>query len=333
MATSMMRAAVVADGVLTYQRQHPRPKPDDGAVLVRVLRAGICDTDLQILRGYMRFRGILGHEFVGVAEGGTYHRQRVVGEINCACARCELCMGGLANHCPDRSVLGILGHDGAFADYLTLPERNLHVVPPEISVDEAVFVEPLAAAFQIARQVSLDKRTRAAVLGDGKLGYLVAQVLKLHGCQVLVVGKHAENLRTIERLGIGTEQLDQLRRVREFSLVVDCTGSPTGLPTALELVRPRGTIVLKTTTADANEIRLAPLVIDEVTVVGSRCGPFATAIESLRTKKIEVSAIIDDVYALSDVAAAVDAARRPGARKILLAVDESLPSIKRLRRV
>jgi len=328
-----MRAVTVADGKLAFTRDHPRPSPEAslGEVLVRVERAGICDTDLQLIKGYMNFRGVLGHEFVGVAQSGSYAGRRVAAEINCSCARCEMCTGGLANHCPNRTVLGILNHDGAFADYIAVPERNLHVVPGEIGVDEAVFIEPLAAACQIPRQVPLDKRTRALVLGDGKLGNLVAQVLRNHGCQVLVAGKHPEKLRIIERLGVGTEQINQLRRVRNYTLVVDCTGSPTGIATALELVRPRGTIVLKTTVAHAAELQLAPIVIDEITLVGSRCGPFPIAIEALRAKKVEVAPLIQDIYRLTDAAQAIEAAGQPGATKILLAIDESLPSIKRLK--
>lgn len=326
-----MRAVTVAGGKVAVDREYPKPVPGDGEVLVRVERAGICDTDLQIIRGYMGFHGVLGHEFVGVAQSGTYSGRRVAAEINVSCARCELCQGGLSNHCPNRTVLGILGHDGAFADYIAVPERNLHVVPNEIGVDEAVFVEPLAAAFQIPRQVPLDKRTKSLVLGDGKLGNLVAQVLKAQGCQVLLAGKYLEKLRIIERLGVGTELIGQLRRVRSYGVVVDCTGSPSGLQTALEFVRPRGTIVLKTTCAAATELNLAPIVIDEITVVGSRCGPFQTAIDALRTKRVEVAPLIQDVYRLTDAAAALDAASQPGGMTILLAVDEALPSIKRIR--
>ncbi|MBI3467274.1 MAG: alcohol dehydrogenase catalytic domain-containing protein [Planctomycetes bacterium] len=326
-----MRAAVALDGKLVMSREHAKPVPQEGEVLVRVTRAGICDTDLQILQGYMGFRGVLGHEFVGVAQSGKFAGRRITSEINCSCARCEMCQGGLSNHCPNRTVLGILGHDGAFADYLAVPERNLHVVPNEIGVDEAVFIEPLAAAFQIPRQVQVDKRSKVLVLGDGKLGILVAQVLKAQGCQVLVAGKYPEKLRIVERLGAATELIGQLRRVRAYNVVVDCTGSPTGLPAALEFVRPRGTIVLKTTVATGTELHLAPIVIDEITLVGSRCGPFATAIEALRTKRIEVASLVQDIYRLTDAAQAIEAAAQPGATKILLAVDEAVPSIKRLK--
>jgi threonine dehydrogenase-like Zn-dependent dehydrogenase len=326
-----MRAVAMTETGVSVSREYPRPKAGEGEVLVRVLRAGICDTDLQIMRGYMGFRGILGHEFVGVAQSGSYSGRRVASEINVSCARCEMCQGGLANHCPTRTVLGILGHDGAFADYVAVPERNLHVVPTEIGVDEAVFIEPLAAAFQIPRQIPIDRRAKTLVLGDGKLGNLVAQVLKSLGCQVLVAGKHPEKLRIIERLGVGTELVNDLRRVRNYGLVIDCTGSPTGLPAALEFVRPRGVIVLKTTVAATIDLTAAPIVIDEITVIGSRCGPFPTAIEALRSKKIEVAPLIHDVYRLTDATAALDAASQNGSLKILLAVDEATPSIKRIR--
>jgi len=329
--TDRMRAVTVADGKVSLVRDFAKPVPGEGEVLLRVQRAGICDTDLQIVRGYMGFRGVLGHEFVGIAQSGSYAGRRVAAEINVSCARCDMCQGGLSNHCPNRTVLGILGHDGAFADFLCVPERNLHVVPNEIGVDEAVFIEPLAAAFQIPRQIPLDKRTKALVLGDGKLGNLVAQVLKNHGCQVLLAGKYPEKLHIIERLGVGTELIGQLRRVRNYGVVVDCTGSPSGLSTALEFVRPRGTIVLKTTVALPDQINLAPVVIDEITVVGSRCGPFQTAIEALRTKRVEVVSLIQDIYRLSDAPQAIEAAAAAGAMKILLAPDESAPSIKRIR--
>jgi threonine dehydrogenase-like Zn-dependent dehydrogenase len=326
-----MRAVTVNDGRLAVVREYPRPQPANGEVLIRVQRAGICATDLQILRGYMGFRGVLGHEFVGIAQSGVHAGRRVAAEINVSCARCELCQSGLANHCPNRTVLGILGHDGAFADFVAVPERNLHVVPTDVAVDEAVFIEPLAAAFQIPRQVPVDRRAKVLVLGDGKLGNLVAQVLKLSGCQVLVAGKHTEKLRIIERLGIGAELVSELRRVRNYGLVVDCTGSPSGLSTALEFVRPRGTIVLKTTIVSPAELMLAPIVIDEITLVGSRCGPFPTAIDALRNKKIEVASLIQDVYRLSDAAQAMQAAAQTGTLKVLLAVDETAPSIKRIR--
>ena len=328
---AVMRAVTVGDGRLVVSEQYAMPVPVEGEILVRVTRAGICDTDLEILQGYMGFKGVLGHEFVGVAQSGNFAGTRVAGEINCSCARCEMCMGGSSNHCPNRTVIGILGHDGAFADYLVLPERNLHVVPSEISEDEAVFIEPLAAAFQITRQVPLDKRTQVLVLGDGKLGNLVAQVIKLHGCRVLVAGKYPQKLEAIERFGIGTELVDQLRRVRNYNLVVDCTGSPTGLPTALEFVRPRGTVVLKTTMAGDAQMSLAPVVIDEITLVGSRCGPFVTAIEALRLKQIQVAPLVQEIYRLGSAPEAMAAAARPGVLKVLLAVDETVPAMKRLK--
>jgi len=327
---AMMRAVTFSDGAIKFRDDYPRPEPTSDEVLVRVTRAGICDTDLQIVAGYMSYRGVLGHEFVGVAEGGSLAGQRVVGEINCSCGQCDLCLGGLANHCPNRTVLGILGRDGAFADYLTLPERNLHAVPDELSDDEAVFVEPLAAAFQITRQVRLSERTRVLVLGDGKLGYLVAQVVKLQNAPVTVAGKYPEKLELLEHVGVGTVAVDELRRLPAFDVVVDATGSPSGIELALQVVRPRGTVVVKTTVAERTELKLADVVVNEITLVGSRCGPFPAAIEALKQRRIEVIPLIQDIYSLAHAEAAIAAAAKPGARKVLLAVDESVPAVKRV---
>lgn len=323
--------AVVLDGGVAVRRDYPVPVPEQDEVLVRVTRAGICDTDLQLMAGYMGFRGVPGHEFVGVAQGGKYKGKRVTAEINCGCGKCELCVGGMANHCPNRTVVGILGRDGAFADYVRVQERNVHALPDELGDDEAVFVEPLAAAFQVPRQVPLERRHKVLVLGDGKLGNLVAQVVKLYGCQVMVVGKHERKLQLVERLGIPAERLDEFRRRRAHDIVVDCTGREGGLAAAMEFVRPRGTIVLKTTVAGPHSVNLAPIVVDEVTVVGSRCGPFGTAIDALRSKKVQVLPLVDEIYRLEDAAGALEAAREPERLKVLLAVDETVPAVKRLR--
>lgn len=325
-----MRAVVYTDGQVRFETDYPVPEPKPGEVLVRVVRAGICDTDLQIMKGYMGFEGVMGHEFVGVAQNGVLRGKRVVAEINCSCGKCEMCIGGMANHCPNRTVLGIDRHDGVFADFVAVPEKNLHVVPDEISDDEAVFIEPLAAAFQITRQVRIDSRTRALVLGDGKLGYLVSQVLRLQGAQVTVAGKYPEKLALIERLGVEVEHVEHLRRVRQYHVVVDCTGSSEGVAMALQFVRPLGTVVLKTTVATPTSLHLAPVVVDEITLIGSRCGPFAVAIEALRARRVEVTPMIQDIYALPLAEQALQAAAQPGARKILLAIDETVPSIKKI---
>jgi threonine dehydrogenase-like Zn-dependent dehydrogenase len=236
-----MRAIVLNHGRLSHAAGHPTPVLRDGEVLVRVLRAGVCETDLQLVRGYMGFNGVLGHEFVGVAESGPFEGRRVVGEINCSCWACPTCKAGRPSHCPNRTVLGILNHDGAFADLIAVPQRNLHAVPDSIPDDVAVFTEPVAAAFQIPAQIPIDRTDRVVVLGDGRLGNLCAQVLARLSDHVTVVGKHAEKLAL---LGLATKLLADLEPDHSADIVVDCTGSPTGLPTALSLVRPRGTIVL-----------------------------------------------------------------------------------------
>ena len=313
-----MQAIVLTKSGVEFDRSRPKPIPHPGEVLVRVLYAGICETDLQLVRGYMGFQGVLGHEFVGIAESGRFAGQRVVGEINCACRNCETCRAGLPTHCPQRTVLGILNHDGAFADYIAVPEENLHAVPDAVESTSAVFVEPLAAAFQIPAQLKLLGSENVVVLGDGRLGNLCAQVLALSGCRVLAVGKHPRKLALLEQRGIRTQLLESLYVEHWADIVVDCTGSPTGLPTALRFVRPRGTIVLKTTVAGEQTLALAPLVIDEITLVGSRCGPFIPAIEALAAGTVDVQPMIDKIAPLRDGLRLLDEARTTPAMKILL---------------
>lgn len=313
-----MQAVVLNPDGVRFDPNRSRPTPAAGEVSVRVLRAGICETDLQLIEGYMGFRGVLGHEFVGVAEDGRLQGQRVVGEINCGCGRCESCRSGMQNHCPQRSVLGILNHDGAFAEYVAVPETNLHAVPAEIDTETAVFTEPLAAAFEIPAQFPLEPNQRVIVLGDGRLGNLCAQVVALSGCRLTVVGKHPDKLALLARLGIHTVLLTDLQAEQNADLVVDCTGSATGLPMALRLVKPRGTVVLKTTVAGEQRLSMAPLVIDEITLVGSRCGPFDRALEALRQRLVTVAPLITARYALSDITAALQRARQPDQLKVLL---------------
>lgn len=316
-----MRAVVLDGDGVRFRSDHPAPALAAGEVVVRVLCAGICETDLQLIRGYMGFRGVLGHEFVGIAESGPFRGRRVVGEINTSCGTCDFCRSGLANHCPTRSVIGILNHDGAFADVVYVPQANLHLVPDNVPTLSAVFTEPLAAAFQIPEQVALRTGQRVVVLGDGRLGNLCAQVLARGGCAVTVVGKHSRKLALLSRLGLATLRLDELPQERCADLVVDCTGSPTGLATALSIVRPRGTIVLKTTVAGAQTVALAPVVIDEVTIVGSRCGPFPRALAALRENQIDVAPLIDGTYPLEEAEMAFERARTEPVLKLVLAVD------------
>jgi threonine dehydrogenase-like Zn-dependent dehydrogenase len=299
---------------------YPEPTLRDGEVMVDVLRAGICETDLQLVRGYMGFQGILGHEFVGVARSGPLAGRRVVGEINCTCLACDTCRAGRPSHCPNRSVLGILNHDGAFADLIAVPQRNLHAVPDSVPTDAAVFAEPLAAAFQIPAQLTIRREDRILVLGDGRLGNLCAQVLAATSDHVQVVGKHADKLALLRSLGISTALLSDQPEDRSMDIVVDCTGSPTGLPTALRLVRPRGTIVLKTTVAGDQTMAWAPVVIDEVTIVGSRCGPFDQALASLEAGRVSVMPLVSGRFGLSKGIEALEQASQKSVMKVLLDV-------------
>jgi threonine dehydrogenase-like Zn-dependent dehydrogenase len=314
-----MRAIVLEDDV-RVRPDYPDPMPKPGEVRVRVLCAGICETDLQLIRGYMGFRGVLGHEFVGIAESGPFAGRRVVGEINCACRHCDLCRRGLPTHCSNRTVLGILDHDGAFADTITVPQDNLHVVPDDMPTDIAVFTEPVAAAFQIPAQIQVQRTDRVVVLGDGRLGNLCAQVLAGFSDHVVVVGKHANKLALLHSLGIATVLRDHVEARREADVVVDCTGSDTGLPTAMKLVRPRGTIVLKTTVAGEQTLAWAPFVIDEITLVGSRCGPFDQALKALAEGRVSVAPLISDRFDLSEGANALEHARTKPVLKVLLDV-------------
>ncbi len=292
------------------------PTASASEVILRVRMVGICDTDLQLARGYMNFRGVLGHEFVAQTAAG----RRVTAEINASCHDCPTCRAGRPGHCPHRTVLGILDHDGAMADLVRVPARNLHEIPRGIEDMEAVFIEPLAAAFRIAEQVELGPAVEVAILGDGKLGLLSAWVARLAGARVTLIGKHPSKL-ALAGEGIATHTLDHSESLaKSFDVVVDCTGSDSGFPTALGLVRPCGTVVLKTTVAGQYTIDMATIVIDEVRVVGSRCGPFPRAIAALESRQIDVRPLIGSVFDLDDAEEAFKAASAKGARKILMTV-------------
>lgn len=316
-----MRALVLDETGVHLQTDRPEPVAGPGEVLVRVLRAGICETDLQLVRGYKAFRGVLGHEFVGVALGGRFEGRRVVSEINCSCWTCDACRAGRPGHCPERTVLGIHDRDGAFADLIAVPERNLYAVPDEIDTDAAVFTEPVAAAFQIPAQITVPPDARVVVLGDGRLGNLCAQVLAGTSDHVTVVGKHASKLARLKDMGIETRLVDEMAGApRDADIVVECTGSETGLPAALALVRPRGTIVLKTTIAGMQTLALAPVVVDEVTIVGSRCGPFDRALDALTNGLVDVLSLVSSRVDLSEGVGALQRAGEPGVLKVLLDV-------------
>ena len=283
--------------------------------LVRVTLSGICNTDLEIARGYAGFEGTLGHEFVGVIEGGT----RVVGEINAGCGHCALCLSGDSRHCPTRTVLGIVGRDGAHAELLKLPLANLLPVPDEIPDAHAVFVEPLAAACGILERAAIDRESKVAVIGDGKLGLLCAQVIATTGAELTLIGKHASKLQLAERKDIETLLAERAsRRARAFDVVVEASGSPTGFGLALDLLRPRGVLVLKSTFHGATEMDAARIVVDEISVVGSRCGRFSPALDLLKQGKIDVENMISEEFPLAEGVRAMARAAERGVMKVLL---------------
>ena len=293
----------------------------EGEALVRVTTAGICNTDLEIVRGYANFHGTLGHEFVGIVEASPDPSQigwRVVGEINAGCGQCDLCHAGDARHCANRSVLGIVNRDGAFAEYVSLPPVNLLKVPDAISDRQAVFTEPLAAACEILEQVTITPNSRVAVLGDGKLGQLIARVLATTGCNLLLIGKHAEKLQLAAEAGIATIELAQLKveSNRPFDFVVEASGSAAGLQMSLDLVKPCGTIILKSTFHGAVQLDTSRIVVNEISLIGSRCGRFAKALALLETGKIKVESLIAAEFPLTQGLAAMQQAA--GGLKVLL---------------
>lgn len=300
----------------------PIPQREDEA-LVRVTTAGICNTDLEIVRGYAGFHGTIGHEFVGIVEASPDPSQigwRVVGEINAGCGRCDLCRIGDARHCPQRTVLGIVGRDGAFAEYLTLPTVNLLRVPDAVSDAQAVFTEPLAAACEILEQVAIAATQRVAVIGDGKLGLLIARVLATTGCDLVLIGKHAKKLALAAKAGIKTIELAQLQvnPNRRFDFVVEASGATAGLQLALSLVKPRGAIILKSTFHGAVQLDTSRIVVDEISIIGSRCGRFEKALDLLATGQVDVESLIAAEYPLSEGIVAMQQAEKAGRLKVIL---------------
>jgi len=283
--------------------------------LVRVTLSGICNTDLEIARGYAGFNGTIGHEFVGVDESG----RRVVGEINAGCGKCDLCLAGDSRHCATRTVLGIHGRDGAHAEFLQLPKVNLLPVPDGVPDEHAVFTEPLAAACGILERVTINSDDRVAVIGDGKLGLLCAQVIALTGASLLLIGKHAPKLRIAERRGIETTTPTRAaKQKRQFDVVVEASGSASGFGLALELLRPRGQLVLKSTFHGKTELDAAPIVVDEISIVGSRCGRFQPALDLLQKKAVDVDSLISEEYSLAKGVHAMRRAATKGVLKVLL---------------
>ncbi|HMA39079.1 MAG TPA: alcohol dehydrogenase catalytic domain-containing protein [Gemmatimonadales bacterium] len=294
------------------------PEPPPGEALVRVLAAGICNTDLELVRGYYPYTGVLGHEFAGeVVSDGALAGKRVVGEINAVCGECRACRAGRRTHCERRTVLGIVNRHGAFAEYLTLPVENLHVIPDGVSTEVAVFTEPLAAALEIQEQVSIAPGMRVLVVGDGKLGQLVAQSLALTGCELVVSGRHDAKLELLRRRGIATMAPDATA-AGTFDVAVECTGNHEGFAVAQRALRPRGTLVMKSTYADRLTLDASAVVVNELTLIGSRCGPFPKALALLAAGTVDVVPLVTARYLLDRALDGFDHAQRPGALKVLL---------------
>lgn len=314
-----MLAVRLTKGAVSVRNQ-TRPRRPKGFALIRLLYGGICNTDLELQRGYYGFEGTPGHEFVGevvAADTAGWIGERVVGEINLECGKCQWCASGLGRHCPRRKVLGIVKHPGAFRELLTLPERNLHGVPREIPSEHAVFVEPLAAACEILDQVRIPSGDKVAVLGDGKLGLLIGQVLKAHGAEVHQYGHHREKLRMAANTGIDARLARKLPKAA-YGWVIDASGSREGLRQSVEMTKPRGTVVMKSTVHGLVGIDSAPVIVNEITLVGSRCGRFEPALRMLRRRQVQVDSLISEVLPLKRAPLAFRRAALPGALKVLL---------------
>lgn len=311
--------ALYWDGTSAKVIDRPLPEAGPGTAVVRVTWAGICNTDLELCKGYLSFKGVLGHEFVGkVVEGpDDWMGKRVVGEINFGCGACPACASGLQRHCPRRTVMGILDADGAFAERIEVPVENLHHVPDHVPDEVAVFIEPLAAAYEILEQIHVHPGMDCTVLGDGKLGLLVAQVLHQAGARVLAVGKHENKLALLGKLGVATSLLGAWSK-KKADLVVDATGTAAGFDLAVAATKPRGTLVLKSTVAARAPVDLARLVIDEIKVVGSRCGSFAPALRAVTAGSIDVTPLISARVPLREAERGLVMAAKPGMMKVLI---------------
>ena len=314
-----MKATFFDGKQMIFDNNYPDPKFNE--TLVQVNLAGICGTDLEILNGYMKYSGILGHEFVGTvvkSNNPNLIGKRVVGEINAGCTKCDFCIRGMERHCPSRTVLGILKRNGSFAEFLSLPEKNLHVIPDSISDEQAVFVEPLAAAFEINEQISLKPEWNVAVVGDGRLAQLIIQVIKLTCSNITCFGKHQNKLEGLIQSGIkikiGIESTDE----QLFDLVVEATGSNSGFTDTMKLVKPRGAVVLKSTIASRENLDLTSTIINEITLIGSRCGLFKPAIDALATGIISVDSMVDCTFPLDKFQDAIVHAKKPDTLKVFL---------------
>lgn len=315
--------AVVFDGELKLVTDYKKPEPKVGEALIKVSVAGICNTDLELTKGYMGYKGTLGHEFVGVveevnAEDKSLIGKRVVGEINCGCNNCEWCYQGLQRHCPNRQTLGIWQKDGCMAEYVCMPLDTLLEVPSNVPDEQAVFAEPLAAGLEILEQLHIKPVEKVLILGDGKLGLTTALALNASNLDVVLAGKHQNKLDIAKNQGVSTKLLSDLEIKKEWDFVVDATGSISGFETALNLTKPRGTLVLKSTVAASKEFNLAPIVIDEIRVQGSRCGRFEPALRLLATEKIDFSPLISAVYTVDKALEAFEKNKEKDSLKVLL---------------
>jgi len=315
--------ALIFDGTLKYSDNEPKPQPSEGEALVKILLAGICNTDIEITRGYMGFSGIPGHEFVGIVEEINDNDprllgKRVVGDINCACRQpdCPYCRQGRGRHCPDRTTLGIRGKNGCMAEYCTLPVANLREVPDSIPDEIAVLIEPLAAGFEILEQINLSPKDEILIVGDGKLGILINHSLSTTGARITHVGKHADKLKLVEKLGSQTLLLQDMPS-RQYEVVVEASGCISGFEFSMQHTKPRGTLILKSTLADKQTIDLAPIVINEITIIGSRCGLFGPAISYLE-KGVDLTSLISGIFPANKAKEAFDAAKVKGSMKVMI---------------
>ena len=316
--------ALIFDEILKYVTDYNIPKMNSNEALIKMSMVGICNTDLEITKGYMGYKGILGHEFVGIVEKVENQKdkdligKRVVGEINLGCGNCNWCNQGLSRHCPNRSTLGILNKEGCFAQYLTLPVSNLLIVPDSIPDEVAVFTEPLAAALEILEQLHIKPYEKVAVLGDGKLGLLIALALNASNIDINLIGKHQNKLDIAKNQGINTELLSNIKIEKKYDVVIEATGSVSGFETSIALVKPRGILVLKSTIASEKDLNLAPVVIDEITILGSRCGQFAPALRLMEKNIINFSPLISKILPFNQAIEGFKLNREKDTIKILL---------------
>lgn len=315
--------AVVFDKELKLVNDYQKPIPKKGEALIKVTTAGICNTDFEITKGYMGYNGVLGHEFVGIVEeindnDKSLLNKRVVGEINCGCGNCTWCYQGLERHCPNRQTLGIWQKDGCFSEYLTMPLKNLLKVPENVPDEQAVFVEPLAAGLEILEQLHIQPIQKVIILGDGKLGLTTSLALKASNIDLLLVGKHQNKLDIAKAQGVNVKLLSDLEIKKDWDFVVEATGSISGFETALALTKPRGTLVLKSTVAASKEFNLAPIVIDEIRVQGSRCGQFVPALRLLASQKIDFKPLISGIYPVDKAIEAFEKNKEKDVLKVLI---------------